>query len=187
MAEEDNVAAVDSSVCGQGQKAPDSSTSKVPVDGAAEHDLTIFFGRKNTSPVLKLVTARIVVEYGMRFQSICARPTLSVLVRNAIVSKNIAGQGKMYDELQTTNPGSEKALLDKFAAALGKTARQHKVAIAEMVAQLFEQTDCPQINHVKKTVFGIDGGGPIKHPTIDTILKIVPRGALSVFIACNAS
>ena len=74
MAEEDNVAAVDSSVCGQGQKAPDSSTSKVPVDGAAEHDLTIFFGRKNTSPVLKLVTARIVVEYGMWFQSICARP-----------------------------------------------------------------------------------------------------------------
>ena len=49
----------------------------------------MYCGRKNPSPVLKDVTARIVVEVGMRFQSIVGRPTLAVLVRNAIVTNDI--------------------------------------------------------------------------------------------------
>ena len=118
----------------------------------------------------------------MRFQSIVGRPTLALLVRNAIVTNDIACQGSLYDELVANNPEGEKRLLDKFAAALGKTARQHKVALAGIIAQLFVQTDCAQINYVKKNVFGIDGGGPIKHPTIDALLKIVPRGAVRAFV-----
>ena len=84
--------------------------------------------------MLKVVTARIVVtvEFGMRFQSIVGRPTLAVLVRNAIVTNDIASRAHCTMSLWRMGGGGAlaakaRAWLAEMEAAAGKGLAEERV------------------------------------------------------------
>lgn len=129
-----------------------------------------------------LIVPEIIARIGMRWWNAGGASVAGSVVRKAVIKHNIGNFGGVFDELYDAHPKSLSALLRQLRAAQGHAAKQHRERIAELVANLFRRTVDPQVNWVKKTVFGVKDGGsilPDEHPVVTELLKgQFPKGAL---------
>ena len=127
----------------------------------------------------------MILEKGLRFQSVGQRSEIGAMLRHAVVTNNVGVIADIYDACINQWPAEETKYLAELAKAQGKIARDHHKLAAEILTQLFTKTSQSAINHVKEAVFGLKEGAAISHPTLKAALKVVPRGA-RVFYCASA-
>lgn len=142
-------------------------------------------GRQNAGIILKIATPRMILEKGLRFQSVGQRSSLGALLRDAVIAQDVAGIAHIYDKCVTQWPSEETKYLAELSKAQGKIANSHHKLAAEILTKLLTTTSEPEINYVKEAVFGLKGGAAISHPTLQALLNVVPRGA-PVFVFARA-
>ena len=55
-------------------------------------------GRQNAGIILKIATPRMILEKGLRFQSVGQRSSLGALLRDAVIAQDVAGIAHIYDK-----------------------------------------------------------------------------------------
>jgi hypothetical protein len=118
----------------------------------------------------------MILEKGLRFQSVGQRSALAAMVRDAVITKDVGGIAHSYDKCVTQWPSEETKYLAELSKAQGKIANAHHKLAAEILSKLLTTTSEPAINYVKEAVFGLKEGAAISHPTLKALLKVVPKG-----------
>jgi predicted GNAT family acetyltransferase len=84
-----------------------------------------------------------------------------------------------YDDMRKFYPAGETTMVIRFLRSGQHAARQHRENVAKIVASLFKDTPTDAaLVHVKKEVFGVEGGKAIMkddHPAITALLGL-PKG-----------
>ena len=126
----------------------------------------------------------IVARIGMRWWNAESNETVASVMRQLVVNHNIGGYGPSYDALRANDLKSEMTAVQHLHKSQQHTAANHMRLVSTLIAKLFRQTPETEsnINHVKKTVFGVENGGPIlpvEHPVYIAMAKLV-KGASSI-------
>ena len=89
------------------------------------------------------------------------------------------GIANEYDDLRKSCPAGENTMVTRFLRTGQHAARQHRENVAKIVASFFKDTPTDTaLVHVKKEVFGVEGGKAIMlndHPAIQELLAL-PKG-----------
>ena len=141
-------------------------------------------GRQNAGIILKEATPRMILEKGLRFQSVGQRSALAAVVRDSVITQDVACIAHSYNKCVTQWPSEETKYLAELSKAQGKIANAHHKLAAEILSKLLTTTSEPAINYVKEAVFGLKEGAAISHPTLKALLKVVPKGDAVFFFAC---
>ena len=120
----------------------------------------------------------IIARCGMRWWNAEANAKVPGIVRKLVIDNNFGGYGPHYDQLRQQDPKSEQKLVGHLRTSQQHTASGHMRSAATIVAKLFRQTPALEanVNHVKKAVFGVEGGGPIlpvDHPVYTAMANLV--------------
>ena len=121
----------------------------------------------------------MILEKGLRFQSVGQRSEIGAMLRHAVVTNNVGCIADSYDACVNQWPAEETKYLIELAKAQGKIAKAHHKLAAEILTQLLTKTYEADINYVKEAVFGLKDGAAISHPTLLAVLKVVPKGTPS--------
>ena len=125
------------------------------------------------------LTVQVIARIGVRWHNAHNRGLIASIIRDHIIQHDMDGIADQYDDFRKFWPAGENTMVTRFLRTGQHAARQHRENVAKIVASLFKSTPTDAaLVHVKKEVFGVEGGGPIMkndHPAIQELLAL-PKG-----------
>jgi len=126
-----------------------------------------------------IVTAEVIARIGDRWHNAHNKGMVASIIRNHIINTDMEGIGDSYDSMRKLYPAGEVVMVVRFLRSGQHAARKHRENVAKIVASLFRDTPADAaLVHVKKEVFGVEGGKAIMnddHPAIKEMLGL-PKG-----------
>ncbi len=89
----------------------------------------LFKGRQHAGIILKIATPRMILEKGLRFQSVGQRSSLAALLRDAVIAQDVACNAHIYNKY-----------LAELSKAQGKIANAYHKLAAEILTRLLTTT-----------------------------------------------
>jgi hypothetical protein len=170
------------------QQTPSSSKSsrssaKTPKSTAKETGPLVRLDKFATTAVLRKLsgdlTAQVIARVGDRWHNAHNKGIVASIIRHHIIHTDMNGIGDSYDDMRKSHPPGEIDMVIRFLRSGQHAARQHRENVAKIVASLFRDTPADAaLVHVKKEVFGVEGGKAIMnddHPAIKELLGL-PKG-----------
>ena len=125
------------------------------------------------------ITAQVIARNGVRWHNAHTKGVVASIIRDHIIQTDMDGIGNDYDDMRNLYPLGEKTMVARYLRSGQHAARQHRENVAKIVASLFRDTPTDAaLVHVKKEVFGVEGGKAIMkddHPAIQELLAL-PKG-----------
>jgi len=159
------------------------SSAKTPNSKAKETAPIVRLDKFATTSVLRRlsgeITAQVIARVGDRWHNAHNKGMVASIIRNHIICTDMDGIGDSYDDMRNSCPAGEVEMVMRFLRSGQHAARQHRENVAKIVASLFRDTPTDAaLVHVKKEVFGVEGGKAIMkddHPAIQELLGL-PKG-----------
>jgi len=159
------------------------SSAKTPKSKAKETAPIVRLDKFATTSVLRRLsgelTAQVIARVGDRWHNAHNKGIVASIIRHHIINTDMDGIGDFYDNMRKLYPAGEVDMVIRFLRSGQHAARQHRENVAKIVASLFRDTPTDAaLVHVKKEVFGVEGGKAIMkddHPAIKELLGL-PKG-----------
>ena len=159
------------------------SSAKTPNSTAKVTGTLVKLDTFATTAVLRklssIVTAEVIARIGDRWHNAHNKGMVASIIRNHIINTDMEGIGESYDSMRKLYPAGEVVMVVRFLRSGQHAARKHRENVAKIVASLFRDTPADAaLVHVKKEVFGVEGGKAIMnddHPAIKELLGL-PKG-----------
>ena len=163
-----------------GSSKSSRSSAKTPTStGRAIIRLDQFATHSVMRRLSSAITAQVIARIGVRWHNAHNKGLIASIIRDHIIQHDMEGIANEYDDLRKSCPAGENTMVTSFLRTGQHAARQHRENVAKIVASLFKSTPTDAaLVHVKKEVFGVEGGGPIMkndHPAIQELLAL-PKG-----------
>ena len=151
----------------------------------AGSDLLLFLKKKTEGGIVHkiqpMVVPELVARFGLRWHNAEINESWKNMLRDVITRHNIGDYATVYEQLRSTNPSSEIRLVRGLRASHAHAVKNHRDKLAALISSLFTETTDVRINHVKKAVFGVEGGLPLlddKHPLMIQLAE-VQKGSIA--------